>query len=191
MTSLVEKLEARAKQRPSIAVPASSFAPGVEGESILMVPLSLEEQHDAVEDAVRHRKELLKDIPEKHAARLMDEPEFLKNIEVSYKLWRACRTADDREVYAFPSAQWMLKTFTFSQMARLSTFFGAVERIEAGTKVPITEEDRLKLVKACAEAAATEVPDVMLSDIPPFVVNALFVWLCQKYTALLEAPKAA
>lgn len=181
MATLQEQLEARTKGRKGIRVPMSDIVEGIDGEIDVRV-LTVAESNDAVGDSVKYRKALLRDIPEKHAEFILQDPEFLRNAAWVEKVWRACRDASDNAKPAFPSADWMRETFTAEEMGLLVESYGKADRAAGRITEPLTADQRESIMLALAMARGSDVPDRALKGLPKFVLIDLLMWVAaEKY----------
>ena len=183
MTNIVSILEERAKRRPVVNVKLKTFIndDAIDGE-LAMRPLVVHEINDATDAALKVRKALVTSLPEAHARQFIDDPTFLEDIKVSEIVWRSCRNATDHEAHAFPSAQWMRERLTNDELAALNSLYDATCLKMMTSREPMSDEDRFRLVHACAVASWTDAPDMALARVPHHVLSDLFVWLSKKYT---------
>lgn len=178
--SIVQRLEAAAKNRAHITVKLTEFlAQPIEGE-VKLRPLFVAEINAAVESALKQRKSLLASLPESHARQFLDDPSFLEDVKVCEILWHACRDVDDVTKHAFPSSQWMREQMTNDELAALNCFYDRACQNDSSVKEPLTREDRIALTRGIAANADSDMPDRLLAKLPGIVVADLLVWLARE-----------
>lgn len=191
MSSLADKLRARAAERPTLDVPISDIVSSNAPDGVVKVRVPpMADVFDATEAAVQFRKKLLASLPDTHAKAFLDDASFLEDAKQAEILWRAYRDEKDPTKPAFPSPEWMRNTFTAHEFSRLYLHFERAVEKDSAPDLLLTQDQREAFAKAIALASEFSDADRVVARLSRLVLVDLLLWVCREWSRSLPSPSA-
>lgn len=141
--------------RPTREMPLPIFKPGTEESigSVLVWPLTQEEQMAANAAADKFTKELLKDPQKKDEANLGYHHTYTNEVAVQV-LYRACRDPNDEKRPAFPSPGLMRQKFSTDQIGVMFHSFCTIQSELGPIRAHLTKEETEALLFRLVEGGS-------------------------------------
>ena len=174
--------------RPTREIPFPRCYPGTETPvgSVLMWPLTQEEQMAANGEADRWTKKLLHDVQKKDEQNLGYQHTYTNEVAIQV-LVRACRSMKDSARPAFPSANQMREAFTTDEIGVLFSEYCTVQ-VELGPiRAHMSKEESDALIVRLAQGGSTFPLDLLSLEQQRSQVLSMASQLVSCWTAMSSA----
>lgn len=171
--------------RPTREIPVPRCKPDTDEPigSVMIWPLTQEEQMAANAEADRFTKQLLKDPQRKDEANLGYHHTFTNEVAIQV-LWRACRDVDDIARPAFPSPRHMRETFTTDEIGVLFSNYCTVQSEVGPIFVQMSEEEYEALIVRLVEGGSAFPFDGLSWELQRALVRFMASRLVNCWTAM-------
>jgi hypothetical protein len=157
-SAIVEAIEERAANRPLEAFDISGyFGPGEKPiGNVLIRYATKSEQDDALDKAHAYTKKLADEDARK-------DVEIVQDAKLAAIAWYCCRDATNPKYPAFPSPTWMYQNMSAAQIGALVNLCNSVKAKHAGLPATLEPETFDRVVTACSELGASDIPERILA----------------------------